>query len=56
LPDAAGLLRFTNLKEAVDLLNDAEENYDFHSNAARGLAEEFFDAKKVVGRILERSL
>ena len=44
------------MEEAVDRLKDAEENYDFHSKAARILAEEFFDAKKVAGRVLERSL
>jgi hypothetical protein len=56
LPDAAGLLRFRDLREAVDRLSDAESNYAFHSKAARALAEEFFDSKKVVDRLLERSL
>jgi hypothetical protein len=56
LPDAAGLLRFRYFEDAIDLLNDAEKNYDFHSKSARALVEEFFDSKKVVSRVLERSL
>jgi hypothetical protein len=56
LPDAAGLLRFRYFEEAIDLLNDAEKNYDFHSKSARALVEEFFDSKKVVSRVLEHSL
>jgi hypothetical protein len=56
LPTMDGLLRFSNFEEAVDRLKDAETRYSHHSKAARALAMEFFDAKKVVRTMLERSL
>jgi hypothetical protein len=56
LPDCDGLLRFRNYEEAVTRLADAEANYDKHAKSARALAEEFFDAKKVAQRVLEKAL
>lgn len=54
LPDAHGLLRFRTPDEAVERLELAASDYDRQSRAARALAEEFFDAKKVTARVLER--
>jgi hypothetical protein len=56
LPDAEGLFRFRSMEEAVRALSMAESEYERHSRAARALAEEFFDARKVVGTVLERAL
>lgn len=56
LPDCAGLLRFKNMSEAIKCFEDTEANYNEHSRLARALAEEYFDAKKVVKSLLERSL
>jgi hypothetical protein len=56
LPTTDGLLRFSNVEEAVDRLKDAETRYSHHSRAARALAEELFDAKKVVHAMLGHSL
>jgi hypothetical protein len=56
LPDAEGLLRFRTQDEAASLLKLAESDYDRHCNAARHLAEEYFDAKKVAARMLETAL
>jgi hypothetical protein len=56
LPDMDGLLRFRNRAESVAMLAAAETEYDRHCRAARNLAEEYFDAKKVVKGVLERSL
>jgi hypothetical protein len=53
LPDAAGLLRFRTLEEAVRALSVVESAYEWHCQAARALAEEYFDARKVVQRVLE---
>lgn len=53
LPDAEGLFRFKTLGGAVMAMRELESNYDQHSRAARALAEEFFDAKKVASRLLE---
>lgn len=56
LPDAEGLFRFRNLEEASRALSAVESDYDRHCRLARALAEEYFDARKVVGSVLERAL
>jgi hypothetical protein len=38
------------------MLEAAESEYERHSRAARTLAEEHFDARKVVARVLEQAL
>jgi len=47
LPSTCGALPFTTLEEAVEGLNEVSRNYSKHSKAAREIALEFFDAKKV---------
>jgi hypothetical protein len=56
LPDAAGLFRFRTVGEAIQHLKTVEDDYDRHSRLARKLAEEYFDAGKVVRAVLERAL
>jgi hypothetical protein len=56
LPDAHGLFRFRNVDEAAGYLEMAQVDYSTHCAASRALAEEYFDARKVVGRVLERTL
>jgi hypothetical protein len=56
LPDAEGLFRFRSLDEAARALAAAEADYARHCRLARGLVEEHFDARRVVGRVLERAL
>jgi hypothetical protein len=56
LPDAAGLFRFRDLEEAARCLEAVAADYDNQCQLARSLAEEYFDARKVVGRVLERAL
>ena len=56
LPDAEGLFRFRNIEQAAAMLEAAESDYERHSRAARALAEEHFDARKVVARVLEHAL
>jgi hypothetical protein len=56
LPDAAGLFRFRDIEEAVRHVATALKYYDGHCRLARSLAEEYFDAKKVVRGLLERAL
>jgi hypothetical protein len=56
LPDSEGLFRFRNLEEAARALSAVESDYERHCRLARELAEEHFDAQKVVGRVLERAL
>jgi hypothetical protein len=56
LPDAYGLFRFRNLEEARHCLEKVGSDYERQCKFARALAEEYFDAKKVAGRVLERAL
>jgi hypothetical protein len=56
LPDSEGLFRFRSLEEATRALSNVESDYERHCRLARELAEEHFDAQKVVGRVLERAL
>lgn len=53
LPDAAGLFRFRVLEEAARYLEMAAADYERQCGLARALAQEYFDARKVVGRVLE---
>jgi hypothetical protein len=54
LPNAAGLFRFRNMREAMRCLEAVAADYEHQSRLARALAEEYFDAHKVISRILER--
>jgi hypothetical protein len=56
LPDAEGLFRFHSLEEAAGALDAVELDYQRQCGLARELAEEYFDACKVVGSVLERAL
>jgi hypothetical protein len=56
LPDAEGILRFRTVEEAVRCIESVTQDYDRHRRRARALAEEFFDARKVAARVLERAL
>jgi hypothetical protein len=56
LPDADGLFRFQTMDEAVRALKATESDYERHCRLARALAEEYFDARRVAGRVLELAL
>jgi len=56
LPDAAGLFRFRDLGEAVRCLRTVTAEYEEQSRLARALAEQHFDARVVVARVLERAV
>jgi hypothetical protein len=56
LPEAAGLFRFRDLEQAASHLETVAADYDRQCRLARQLAEEFFDARKVVRTVLERAL
>jgi hypothetical protein len=56
LPDAEGMFRFRDESEAARALETAITDYDRQCDAARALAEEYFDARRVVGAVLERVL
>jgi hypothetical protein len=56
LPDREGLFRFQDVEEAAQCLDTVAENYEHQCELARSLAEEHFDAEKVVRRVLARAL
>lgn len=54
LPVGEGLLAFRTLDDAIAGAAEIARDYTRHSRAARQVAEEFFDARKVVARLLEQ--
>jgi glycosyltransferase involved in cell wall biosynthesis len=56
LDTGAGLLRFSTIDEAAAALSEVHANYEAHRAAARELAVAHFDARKVIGEILEVAL
>lgn len=53
LPSGLGALAFQTPAEAAEGIQRISSDYSRHSEAARKLAEEFFDAKKVCGSLLK---
>jgi hypothetical protein len=51
-PVGEGLLTFDDTEAAAAALDDVSSDYGRHSRAARALAEEYFDAGIVIGRLL----
>ena len=56
LADREGVFRFKTAEEAARCLDECAADYERHCKAARSLAEERFDARLVVGRVLEDAL
>lgn len=56
LPNGEGLFRFRTLIDAIHAFETIEADYETHANHARALAEEFFEAGRVVSRVLEQAL
>jgi hypothetical protein len=53
-PTGEGLLPYSTLEEAVAGVEEIARRPDRHARAARGLAEEYFDSDKVLGRLLQK--
>lgn len=56
LPDCSGLFRFRDIDEAVAHLETVATDYERHCKLARRLAEDYFDGRQLVGRVLEVAL
>jgi hypothetical protein len=56
LPTGVGLMTYQNRAEAINAIYKINENYEQHCRAARNIAEEYFDAQKVLSNLLEFSL
>jgi glycosyltransferase involved in cell wall biosynthesis len=56
LPDGEGMFRFHTMADAARALRTINADYERQCRLARSLAEEHFDATRIVGRILEVAL
>jgi hypothetical protein len=56
LRSRGGVIPFSSPDEAVAAIEEVNSRYEFHSRAARAVAEEYFDARKVLNDVLERSI
>jgi hypothetical protein len=55
LPCGEGLLSFTCLEQAAQAIASVEADYERHARAARGIAHEYLDARKVLAQMLKTS-
>jgi len=55
IPAGDGLLAFSTLEEAAAAIADINDHYAEHQAAARALAEQFFEAKKVCADLLAQA-
>jgi hypothetical protein len=53
LPNGEGMFRFSTVDQAAAAMAAINADYARHCRAARSIAETHFDAKRIVGRILE---
>lgn len=56
LPAGEGLLAFATIDEAAAAIGDVTARYEVHARAARAVAEEWFDARKILVRLVERAM
>ncbi|MGH2686311.1 MAG: glycosyltransferase, partial [Actinomycetota bacterium] len=54
LPTGAGLMAFDTAEDAAARIDDLNARYEEHRAAARALAEDVFDSRIVLARLLER--
>jgi hypothetical protein len=56
LESGLGVISFKTLDEAVAGIEDINSRYEFHCEAARQIAVEYFDADKVLPSLIERAM
>ena len=55
LPTGEGVFAFSGVDDIVAALHAIEQDYPRHARAARGIAEERFEARTVIGRMLDEA-
>lgn len=55
-PVGKGVLPFSTIDEAVNAIQEVETNYELHAKAARCIAEEHFNSKLVLTRLIEDAM
>ena len=56
IPVGEGVLTFTNLEEAAAGIHGVQADYARHSQAARAIAETYFDSSKVLSQLVEDAM
>src|SRR5262249_16424911 len=56
LPTGEGIVSFSTIDQAAEAIQDVEAHYKRHAAAARSIAEEYFDASRVLPRLIETAL
>ena len=56
LPTGKGLFAFQDMKDVIAAIEIINNDYRQHCKAARQIAEEYFDSRKVLTELLERSV
>ncbi|MEJ2263437.1 MAG: aminoglycoside phosphotransferase family protein [Anaerolineales bacterium] len=56
LPVGEGILSFRTLPEAVVGIREVEAHYKRHSQAARAIAEAYFDSDKILAALIDKAL
>ena len=54
IPVGKGLLSFANIDQAVSAIEEVEKNYLSHSIMARSIAEQYFDSRVVLTKLLDQ--
>jgi len=54
MPTGEGLFAFDGAEQILAAMEQINSDYDRHSRAARAIAEEYFSAQRVLGRMLEQ--
>jgi hypothetical protein len=55
IPAGEGVLAFSSLEEAAEAIHRLASEPERHAQAARAIAEEYFDARKVLGHLIEQA-
>ncbi len=53
LQTGSGVIPFTTPEEALGGIDEINSDYEFHCRAARAIAEEYFDSRKVLSHLIE---
>jgi hypothetical protein len=56
LPIGEGLLSFKTMEQAAAAIDEVNGNYGRHAKAARAIAEEYFDSRKVLTRLIDEAM
>ncbi len=55
LPTGKGLFSFKTMEDTLAAVDEIESDYEANCRAAREIAEEYFDAEKVISRLMKQS-